>query len=274
MDAPLQRRVQRYGWDRAAAAYESLWGAQLAPAHAEVMACAALRPAERVLDVACGTGAAAFEAASRVSPGGQVVGVDLSARMVEAARARAKAARRRDVRFERMDAERLELPDGGFDAVLCVLGLMYVPQPERALAEMRRVLRSHGRIVLAVWGERRQCGWSELFPIVDAEVTSDVCPLFFRLGQGNALAQLCFDAGLEVTRQSRITTVLSYRDADEACDAAFVGGPVALAWSRLDAAARLRARARYLESIAPWREGAGFRIPGQFVIVAASQQRS
>jgi len=162
------------------------------------------------------------------------------------------------------------LPDDSFDAVLCVLGLMYVAHPERAICEMRRILRPHGRIVLAVWGERLRCGWAQLFPIVDAEVSSEVCPLFFRLGEGDALAELCVAAGLKIASRSRITTVLSYRNDDEACDAAFVGGPVALAWSRLDTTARSRVRSRYLESIEAWRQADCFRIPAQFVIVSAS----
>jgi ubiquinone/menaquinone biosynthesis C-methylase UbiE len=261
--------VQRYGWDLAAAEYESLWATQLAPAQSEAMVCAGLAPGEHVLEVACGTGTTAIEAACSVSPGGDVMGVDLSGRMVEIARARAQQ-QHANARFERMDAEQLGLPDESFDAVLCVLGLMYMPYPEKALREMRRVLRPHGRIVLAVWGNRAQCGWAELFPIIDAEVKSEVCPLFFRLGQAEALAELCVATGLQVTRQVRLTTTLSYRDEDEACNAAFVGGPVALAWSRLDPAARMRARARYLESIAPWRKNHLFRIPGQFVIVTAS----
>ncbi len=270
MEARLQRRVQRYGWDRAAAAYDPLWAAQLAPAQAEVLACAGLKPGERVLDIACGTGATALEAAACVAPGGEVLGVDLSQRMVDAATARAAARGCDNVRFARMDAENLALADGGFDAALCVLGLMYVPQPRDALREMRRSLRPAGRIVLAVWGERSRCGWAEVFPIVDAEVKSEVCPLFFSLGQADALEGLCIAAGLTVTHTSKVTAWLGYRSADEACDAALVGGPVALAWSRLGAAARARVRRRYLGSIAPCRHGDSFRIPGQFVIVGAS----
>jgi SAM-dependent methyltransferase len=273
MEPRLQRRVQRYGWDLAASVYESLWGAQLAPAQAHVMACAGLMPGEHVLDVACGTGTTTIDAAARVLPGGGVVGVDLSGRMVEAARARARQRHCFNARFERMDAERLELPDDTFDVALCALGFMYMPYPERAIAEMQRVLRQHGRIILAVWGERAQCGWAELFPIVDAEVSSEVCPLFFRLGQRDALAELCVAAGLDVISQSRVTTTLSFKDDDEACDAAFVGGPVALAWSRLGPAARTRVRSRYLESIARWRRDGRLRIPAQFVVVAAAAGR-
>jgi ubiquinone/menaquinone biosynthesis C-methylase UbiE len=270
MEPRLQRRVQRYGWDLAAAAYQSLWEAQLAPAHAEVMACAGLGPGEQVVDVACGTGTTAVEAAASVSPGGHVVGVDLSGCMVEAARARGREQSCVNARFARMDAERLELPNETFDAALCVLGLMYLPHPERAIAEMRRVLRPNGRMVVAVWGERHQCGWAGLFPIMDAEVVSEVCPLFFRLGQRDTLAELCVAADFEITAQSRITTALSYHDEKEACDAAFVAGPVALAWSRLGAAARARVRSRYLDSIAAWRQGRSYRIPAEFVIVAAT----
>ncbi len=269
MEARLQRRVQRYGWDRAAEAYDLLWSAQLAPAQAEVMACAGLKPGERVLDVACGTGATALEAARRVAPGGEVTGVDLSQRMVDTAAARAAALHCDNACFMRMDAEELALAEGSFDAVLCVLGLMYVPRPEDALRQMRRALRPGGRIVLAVWAERSRCGWAEVFPIVDAEVRSEVCPLFFRLGQGTTLPGLCASAGFSVTRSSRVTTTLSYASPEEACDAALVGGPVALAWSRLDSPARARVRRRYLDSLEPWRDGDSFRIPGEFVVVSA-----
>ena len=78
-----------------------------------------------------------------------------------------------------MDAETLALPDAGFDVALNALGLMYVPEPEQAVREMRRVLRPGGRVGLAVWGERSRCGWAPVFEIVQAEVASDVCPRFF-----------------------------------------------------------------------------------------------
>jgi len=189
--------------------------------------------------------------------------------MVDAARRRARERHVTNVSFARMDAENLELPDGGFDVALCALGLMYMPDPVQAVGEMRRVLRPGGRLGLAVWGERSRCGWSAVFPIVDAEVISEVCPLFFQLGQPDALARLCADAQLEHIVQQRISAQLDYVDADEACDAAFVGGPVALAWSRFDDAARARVRARYVEAIGAWRDDRGYRLPGEFVVVTA-----
>ena len=174
--------------------------------------------------------------------------------------------------FARMDAEQLELPDASFDVVLCALGLMYMPDPARAMREMRRVLRPGGRIAVIVWGDRSLCGWSPLFSIVDAEVESEVCPLFFRLGENDTLAELCADAGFDIVRQRRIATTLEYADADEACRAAFVGGPVALAWSRFDEDVRARVRRCYVESLEPWRHDRGYRVPGEFVIVEATQR--
>jgi ubiquinone/menaquinone biosynthesis C-methylase UbiE len=269
MDAKLQRRVQRYGWDLAAGCYETLWQAQLAGAQAELMTLAAPAPGERVLDVACGTGLVTLAAARAVGPHGRVLGVDLSGAMVEAAAQRAAQQGLDNTTFARMDAEALELPAAGFDVVLCALGLMYMPNPAQALREMRRVLRPGGRLGLVVWGERARCGWAALFSIVEAEVASEVCPLFFRLGQDDALAHLCADAKFETVTQRRTVQALCYADADEACDAALAGGPVALAWSRFDAAARQRVRTRYLEAIAPWRHGGGYEVPGEFVVVAA-----
>jgi len=270
MEPRLQRRIQRYGWNLAASDYEPLWQSQLARAHAKLMACAAPATGQRVLDVACGSGLVTLPVAQAVAPQGHVVGVDLSEQMVEAARERALERNVSNVSFARMDAERLELADTSFDVALCALGLMFMPDPEQAVREMRRVLRPGGRLVLAVWGEPSRCGWSTLFPIVDAEVTSEVCPLFFRMGQKDTLARVCVDAQFETVEQHRFTATLTYQDADEACSAAFIGGPVALAWSRFDDDVRARVSARYVESIAPWRHELGYRIPGEFVVVSAS----
>jgi ubiquinone/menaquinone biosynthesis C-methylase UbiE len=273
MDARLQRRVQRYGWDLASNEYDPLWEEQLAPARTAMLAAASVAPGEHALDLACGTGLVTLNAARSVGPHGSVLGTDLSGQMIEVARQRALEQQLANVSFQRMDAETLDLPDATFDVVLCALGLMYLPDPQRAMREWLRVLKPGGRVAIVVWGQRVNCGWSPVFPIVDAEVDTDVCPLFFSLGEPDVLAQLCSDTGFRKVQQRRIATVLSYVDADEACDAAFVGGPVALAWSRFDAPTRARARARYKHAIEPWRRRDGYRIPGEFVIVAGRRAR-
>jgi SAM-dependent methyltransferase len=268
-DAKLQRRAQRGGWDLAARDYESLWQAQLAPARRALLGGIAVRAGERVLDAACGTGLVTFEAARSAGPAGRVLGTDISARMVHGGRQSAARRGITNVDFARMDAERLTLSDGVFDVALCALGLMYLPDPARALGELRRVLRPGGRVGLAVWGARVRCGWAGVFPVVQAEVGSEICPLFFRLGESGALAGLCGGAGLSDVREQRIAATLIYEDGPQACESAFTGGPVALAWSRFDERTRARVTARYLRSIEPWRCGEGYRIPGEFLVAHA-----
>jgi ubiquinone/menaquinone biosynthesis C-methylase UbiE len=272
MDAKLQRRIQRYGWDKAVSYYEQCWKQQLEPAHTHLLALAALQGGERVLDVACGTGLVSFRAAASVGPEGAVLGTDLSENMVECARAMAAQPHLRHTTFARMDAEDLRLPDGTFDVALCALGLMYVPHPVRALQEISRVLKPGGRAVAVVWGQRDRCGWAEIFPIVEMRVHSEVCPLFFQLGAKDILAQTFQVAGFKDIVSERLSTVLHYTSATDACGAAFAGGPVALAYSRFDARTRQAAHAEYLAAIAAYGTGGGYAIPGEFVVVRGSKR--
>jgi ubiquinone/menaquinone biosynthesis C-methylase UbiE len=267
MDARLQRRIQRYGWDKAARHYEASWHEQLAPAQVRLLEMAQLRENDRVIDVACGTGIVTLAAAALVGPRGHVLGTDISEGMIALAHTRAESAPA-DVRFERMDAEDLQVSESSFDAALCALGLMYVPDPRKALGEMLRALRPGGRAVAAVWGQRDRCGWAEIFPIVDARVKSEVCPLFFGLGSADNLQREFARAGFTELSSVRLQTQLRYFGPEDACDAAFVGGPVALAYSRFDEAVRDSARAEYLASIAPYLNESGYAIPGEFVVTS------
>lgn len=267
MNANLQRRIQRYGWDRAVDDYEPHWSEQLRPAQDRLLQMSTLAPGDDVLDVACGTGLVSLPAALAVAPGGRVMATDLSEAMVARTLDRAAEAGLGSISGERMDAEQLLVPDASFDVVLCSLGLMYVPDPVRALAEQRRVLRPGGRAVAAVWGTRDRCGWAEIFPIVDARVSTEVCPLFFQLGAPGVLERGMRVAGFTDVNTARIRVELRYRSADDAVGAAFAGGPVALAHARFDAPTRAAAYADYLTSIADHRQEDGsYRIPGEFVI--------
>jgi SAM-dependent methyltransferase len=148
---------------------------------------------------------------------------------------------------------------------------MYVPAPERVVLEMHRVLKPGGRAVAAVWGERRNCGWAEIFPIVDARVQSEVCPMFFRVGTGDCLERAHLAAGFSTIRARRFQTTLDYTGAAEACEAAFSGGPVALAHSRFTQAMKADAYAEYLASIEGYRTGDGYAVPGEFAVVAGTK---
>ncbi|NND71759.1 MAG: class I SAM-dependent methyltransferase [Rhodothermales bacterium] len=267
MDPRLQRRVQRYGWDKAVPFYEAYWKDQLAPAQSRVLELAALRSGERVLDIACGTGLVTFPAADLVGKDGLVVATDISDKMIEFIHQDASNRSITHVRAMQMDAESLDVVDEYFDVSICSLGLMYTPYPLQAVREMHRSVVAGGRAVAAVWGSRSNCGWSGIFPVVDSRVSTDVCPLFFQLGTGDLLKSTFEQAGFSRVHTERIPTVLKYETPEAACGAAFAGGPVALAYDKFDEETRASAFADYLETIESFRKGTSYAIPGEFVIV-------
>lgn len=127
---------------------------------------AALAPGQRVLDVGSGPGHFALGLAGLVAPGGRVDGVDINARFV--ADAGARAGRRDDVRFHHVVDHRLPFDDAVFDRVVCKNVLEYVPDLPASLAECRRVLKPGGRIHIidSDWGFVVVEPWSK--PEVDA----------------------------------------------------------------------------------------------------------
>ena len=268
MEAQLQKRVQRYGWDKAANYYESYWQQQLKPAQDLLLKNAAIQPGEKVLDIACGTGLVSFRAAEQAGSDGYVLATDISDRMIELATKISVAKSVKNIQFTRMDAEQLTIADESFDVVICALGLMYVPDPLLALNEMKRILKPAGRIVAAVWGERDHCGWAEIFEIVDRRVSSEVCPMFFQLGTGKRLDLYFQKAGFEKILSERISTSLDYASDDEACGAAFEGGPVALAYNKFTEEVKQEARTEYIHSIKLFKKDAGFAVPGEFVVTS------
>lgn len=136
--SPRAKAVQRDGWTRGN--YEVI-GETLRPATEHMVALADVKPGERVLDVATGTGIAAIAARRG---GASVVGVDFAPALLATARQRAQEAGV-DVEFLEMDAEDLRFPDGSFDVVVSSFGHMFAPDQAKAGRELLRVLRPGGR---------------------------------------------------------------------------------------------------------------------------------
>ncbi len=117
-----------------------------------VAAAAAIDSGDRVLDVACGTGVLALEAATRSGNPERVTGVDNNAGMLAVARRKMAA-----INWHEAAAESLPFADASFDCVVCQFGLMYFEDRARALSEMWRVLAGGGRLALAVWDRLDAC---------------------------------------------------------------------------------------------------------------------
>ena len=130
-------------YERFATHYMGQW----APDLVEV---AALRPAERVLDLACGTGLVARLAADRIGSAGRVTGLDINAGMLAVARAMPPVPGAR-IDWVEGSATAMDLLDASFDVIVCQQGLQFFPERDAALREMRRVLVPGGRVALSVW---------------------------------------------------------------------------------------------------------------------------
>jgi SAM-dependent methyltransferase len=105
------------------------------------------RPGQKVLDVATGTGAAAVALAQALSPGGRVIGVDLSEAMLAKAGQNIRKMALDNVDLFQMDAERLEFKRDYFDASVCSFGLFFMPQMDKALRELVRVTKPGGTVL-------------------------------------------------------------------------------------------------------------------------------
>jgi ubiquinone/menaquinone biosynthesis C-methylase UbiE len=120
------------------------------PVAEDLIEVAALRPGERVLDVACGTGVVARLAAKCVGDSGAVAGLDVNPGMLEVARAVTPVGM--SIEWQEASAEQMPLPDEAFDVVVCQMGLQFIPNKLAALREMRRVLAGRGRMLATLPG--------------------------------------------------------------------------------------------------------------------------
>lgn len=220
------------------------------------------RPGQRVLEVATGTG---WGARLLAASGAEVTASDLSEEVVEAARARGPES----VDFHAADAEALPYPDGAFDGVLSTFGVMFCANPQRAAAELARVTRPGGRLVLATWvpdGSVR-----EMFRVIVGHTPQPpATPSPFEWGSTERLVELLghdFDLGFE-------EATVYYRDADGAAawDAFSTGyGPVVTLAAALDDERRGRLRDDFVALFEQFRTGAGILVPREYVITVGTR---
>jgi ubiquinone/menaquinone biosynthesis C-methylase UbiE len=153
-DPVSYKRTTHEQWDAAAEAWHR-WGptlrAWLGPATVRMLDLARVAAGGRVLDVAAGAGDQTLDAAARVGPRGRVLATDLSPAILAFAAQEARRAGHENVDVRAMDGENLTLDDDSFDVVMSRVGLIYFPDRQRALAEMRRVLVPGGRVAAIVY---------------------------------------------------------------------------------------------------------------------------
>jgi SAM-dependent methyltransferase len=232
---------QRAQWREAADAWDQYfewYSGAFAPLMTWCADAIGAAPGLRVLDVAAGSGQPSLTIAPRIQPGGTILGIDFSPEMVAVAERRARAAGATNVSFRTMDAEQLELPDATFDAVTCACGIIFFPDAQRALAEMRRVLTPGGRIAIGVWDEPSKSpfvtvGGGALGRFHAPTPPNPNAPGAFRFSKPDVLERVLRDAGFDDIRMASVPMPIEVRRGrqNEALDA-IAGGPGEAAESR------------------------------------------
>ena len=219
----------------------------------------------RVLDVASGRGAVLFPAAERVGAAGEVVGVDIADAM---ARVTTEEAARRGLkaRVSVMDAEALTFPDESFDFVTCGFGIMFFPDQDRALAQMRRVLKPGGCLAISTW---RVAQGADLHPVLkEMGITRNREPGW--ITEPDILEALIRRNGFTDISVQMDSMDFLYRDAEEVWQTARGTGARRLL-DRLDATQKERALSLFTERMKTHRRHDGYYLRATALLAVAKR---
>ncbi|MFD8197947.1 class I SAM-dependent methyltransferase [Streptomyces sp. NPDC059701] len=253
--------------------YDGMMGAFNAP----LFAAAGIEARDSVLDVGCGTGQTTRQAARRAYDG-NVVGIDLSAPMLERARRDAAAEGLVNVAFEQGDAQVHPFPDRGFDVLVSRGGVMFFADHVAAFTHLRKALVPAGR--LAFLGPQ-PAGPDSAYARATAALSPflrEASPASRGMGsllQPTRIRQVLAASGFTDIEVAPCAAPMTFgADAGDAADFVFSMGPTRHNLRDVDPATVTRLRAEVRESLTEFETADGVRIPGAVWIVTATRKRA
>jgi ubiquinone/menaquinone biosynthesis C-methylase UbiE len=235
------------------------------------------RPGTTILELAAGTGVVGLTVALGFRGEGRVLVSDFSEPMVDAARRHGDELGLANVEYRVLDAEDLDLPDHSVDGVVCRWGYMLMPEPARALAETRRVLRTDGRLSFAVFGRAEDNPWASIPAGVLTEHghmprPEPGAPGILALGDRDRLGQLVVQAGFSDPTLDEVAFAWTHADEDDYWQfLTGVAGGISMVLDRLDEAELEHARAGILARLAPYgTPDGGIALPAVCLVASAS----
>lgn len=280
LDTEIEARLEaRQGWDAVATAWDEFVDIGDEPntaATQRMLDLLTVRAGERVLELAAGPGALAPLWSVLVGPDGSVLVSDVAEGMMQAAGRRCSSLPNAEVAL--LDAARIDRPDSSFDVVASRMGLMFVPEPANAFAEMHRVLTDGGRVGALTWGGLADNPWMTcvgMAAMMNGLVAGGP-PIgpggIFSLGDPSTLRNLAEEQGFHdiVVEEHPIAFHADSIDAHVARVSA-LAGPLSVAIDRAspDQLAGLRATAADLA--APYVVDDGVVLPGLALLLVAQR---
>lgn len=233
---------------------------------------------DRVIDIGCGPGTTAVELARRVGPAGEVVALDISEAMIDAASRRAGRCALTNLRCVVHDLEAGPIEDS-FDAAFSRFGVMFFVAPERAFGNIARSMRPGGRFSCCVWGPVGDNPWMFIPTLASAGVLGANLALPgpgepgpFSLADPGYFESLLGHAGFNniVVTSLNSSRVITTAHANDEVQALLEVGPVGEAFEAADEPTRQRAIDTVIEAIEPFRDGDGWRLAGSALVVSAT----
>lgn len=228
-----------------------------APVTERMLHLAALGPGKHVLDIAAGSGEPAIPAARLVGPAGRVIATDFVEEMLAFAREKAARAGVTNVEFRRVDGEALDFPDASFDAATIRFGIMFMPEPERCLRAVHRVLKAGGRVAVATWAAPDKNMWvstaaAVLRKVANAPAPQPGAPGVFAFADEKRLRATLEAAGFHDVKLEPVEVTI----ADHPTPAAYftflreIAGPLAALWLQLTPGQQEQATAEIFPQVA------------------------